>query len=320
MAVDRNLLCACAELSQERAAAILAASPGEPFDAFLTATGAGGTCTACMLDLEHFFVEIPRVAKPDTAVAGAPERKSDSLKAKLYALLGRLPPKLAYNRSNWMPVLYGVGIRSYVWMANHPLLFVDRNEISDFDIRYTIRNGAGEVVHRGSESLPKNGDIRCDLTSVFGDPADLSIGSVKLDRLACRPAVRGTTRPQIEIVTPVSASTLHFAAPNSAYDTTFALKYQPDEDRNLITVQNCANGPFRLDLQYFADGGVGELHSVRLDLVAYESRLCAIDLPSDARRALGDRLLIIRIRGAGLGRLHLLNSRNDYSRISLDHL
>lgn len=153
MARDDNLLCACAELSRERAAAVLAASPGEPFDAFLAATGAGGTCTACMLDLEHFFVEAPRDAMPQIAVSGAAERKAVSLKARLYALLDRLPPKLAYNRSNWMPVLYGVGVRTYLWIANHSLLYVDQNELSDFDIRYTIRNEAGNVIHRGRELL-----------------------------------------------------------------------------------------------------------------------------------------------------------------------
>lgn len=320
MARDDNLLCACAELSRERAAAVLAASPGEPFDAFLAATGAGGTCTACMLDLEHFFVEAPRDAMPQIAVSGAAERKAVSLKARLYALLDRLPPKLAYNRSNWMPVLYGVGVRTYLWIANHSLLYVDQNELSDFDIRYTIRNEAGNVIHRGRERLPIKGEIRCDLTSALGTADELSIGSVQLDRLASRPAVRGTSRPQLEIVTPDSASALHFAAPNSGYNSSVALKYQPEEDRNLFTVQNCADAPFRLDLKYLPDSGAEVLHSVQLDLGAYESRLCAIELPEDARRALGDRLLMIQFRGAGLGRLHLLNTRNDYSRMSLDHL
>ena len=55
-----EIVCGCADLTRDGIRASVASNPSASFDAFLDATGAGRTCTACMLDLEYLFTEAPR--------------------------------------------------------------------------------------------------------------------------------------------------------------------------------------------------------------------------------------------------------------------
>jgi len=307
------LLCACAGLTSRDAEAALAANPAQSFEEFLARTKSGHDCTACMLDLEYFFVETPRktVAAGDGAAPASDEPLG--LKQRLYALLDRLPPKLAYNRSNWMPVLSGVGVEQFLCMANYPLLFGKADDVSDFDIRFVVRDGAGRVVHRGRERLPVNGVLRHSLTQYLPAGADdLTLGSVQVDRFALRSAARGTTRPQTELVLKRSAATLHFQAATAHYDEYLTLPAAQDGEAHYLSVMNCARRPFRLVVERSAAA-----QPIKIELGAHESRLVDVSTPpSDTR----DGLATIHFRSQGLGKLHLVIVNRRLDRISLDHL
>ncbi len=310
-----EVLCACVGLMRKAAAERLAAQPGQSFEQFLARTGAGQDCTACMLDLEYFFVETPRRAAPAARAEADAPRAGQGLKQRIYAFLDRLPPKLAFNRSNWMPVLAGKGVRQFLWMANYPLLFGERRDMAEFDVRFVVRDGAGAVVHRGRERLPENGILRHDLSQYLSAPAGdgFSIGSIQVDRFALRPAARGTTRPQTEIVMNGSASSLHFQAATPRYDEYLGIPAGRDDETHFLSVLNCAARPFRLTVER-ADGA-GE--PIAVELGPHQARLVDV---SQKRLPGGGDLATLRFRSHGVGKLHLVIVNRRLGRVSLDHL
>ncbi len=310
-----DVLCACKGLTRRVADERLAAQPGQSFEQFLARTGAGQACTACMLDLEYFFVETPRSAAPVTRADADAPRAGQGLKQRIYAFLDRLPPKLAFNRSNWMPVLAGRGVQQFLWMANYPLLFGERRDMAPFDVRFVVRDGAGAVVHRGRERLPENGVLRHDLTQYLPAPAGeaFAIGSVQVDRYALRPAARGTTRPQTEIVMNDSASSLHFQAATPRYDEHLSIPAGRDDEKHFLSVLNCAARPFRLEIE--RAGGAGA--PIAVDLGPHQVRLVDVSQP---RVPGGGDLATLRFRSRGVGKLHLVIVNHRLGRVSFDHL
>lgn len=311
-----EVLCACVSLTRKAAAERLAAQPAQSFEQFLARTGAGQDCTACMLDLEYFFVETPRQAASAARAEAEMPRARQSLKKRLYAFLDRLPPKLAFNRSNWMPVLAGGGARQFLWMANYPLLFGERRDMADFDVRFTVRDGGGAVVHRGRERLPINGVLRHDLSQYLPAPAGdgFAIGSVQVDRYALRPAARGTTRPQTELVMSRGASSLHFQAATPRYDEYLSLPAGRDDETHFLSVLNCAPRPFRLTIER---SGAGASAPTVVELAPHQARLVEISQPLQPDE--GD-LATLRFRSEGLGKLHLVIVNRRLGRVSFDHL
>lgn len=310
-----EVLCACVGLTRKAAAERLTAQPGQSFEQFLTRTAAGQDCTACMLDLEYFFVETPRSAGPAAGTETEPARTTQTLKQRLYAVLDRLPPKLVFNRSNWMPVLAGKGVRQFLWMANYPLLFGERRDMAPFDVRFVVRDSTGGVVHRGRARLPENGVLRHDLTQYLPAPAtgDFAIGSVQVDRYALRPAARGTTRPQTEILMHGSASSLHFQAATPHYDEYLSIPAGRDEETHFLSVLNCAARPFHLAIE--RAGGAGA--PIAVDLGPHQARLVDVSQP----RAPGEGdLATLHFRSRGVGKLHLVIVNHRLGRISFDHL
>ena len=316
-----EVLCACIGLTRKAAAVRLTANPEQSFDRFLARTGAGQDCTACMLDLEYFFVETPRTATGAVRQAVEIRGESRSLRQRFYALLDRLPPKLAFNRSNWMPVLARRDVEQFLWMANYPLLFGDRRDIADFDIRFVVRDGAGAVVHRGRERLPVNGVLRHNLSQYLaaGNGDGIAVGSVQVDRFALRQAARGTTRPQTELVLKRSASSLHFQAATPRYDEFLSLPAGRDDETHYVSVVNCAKRPFRLTVE--RGGHTGEtMGTTTVDLGPYQARLLDVSQPRGSQQDGSSDLATLRLRSEGFGKLHLIIVNHRLDRLSLDHL
>lgn len=312
-----DLLCGCVGLTQGAALDRLSAAPGRSFESFLEDTGAGRVCTACMLDLEYFFVEAPRPDRARVADAGTAGRERPSLKQRLYTLIDRLPPQIAYNRSNWMPLLVGPGIEQYLWMANRPMLFDERGEEQDYRVACTVRDAAGKVRHRARFDLPVGGQLRVKLSDHLPANDDLTIGSIQLDRFARRSGVRGTTRPQTEIVTRSAAAALHFQASNRGYDRHFAFFHRPGEDRTFFTLLNCATKPFEVVLRFTDEAGRG-LGIERFRLAPHQAQVHEYAPTGDAPPP--GTLITTHMHARGLGKIHVVNAAPDLSALSIDHL
>src|SRR5207244_3100944 len=61
---DDEVVCGCTNLRLPQLQAMLSANPNMSFDELLNRTSAGKNCTACLLDLEYYFVAAPRKSRP----------------------------------------------------------------------------------------------------------------------------------------------------------------------------------------------------------------------------------------------------------------
>ncbi len=318
MTDSKDILCGCVGLTREAAIQTLNAAPGQGFEAFLTTTGAGRVCTACMLDLEYLFVETPRPRQAEGQATGARTGERISARHRFYGLLDRLPPRLAYKRANWMPVLSGPGIDQYLWIANRPMLFGTASDEREVRVTYIVRDAAGQVRRKGRLDIPVGEQARVNLSEALPASRDLAIGSVQVDKIARRPGVTGTTRPQTEIVTPTAAAALHFQAANRGYDRHFSFIHRPDEDRTYFTVLNCGRADFDIALDYRDEAGRVR-GTERVTLPPLTARLLTF-MPEDEAPAPAGELITAHIRARGIGKLHALNAAPDLSAFSIDHL
>ena len=250
-APDR-MICACAQLDFQSLRKILADSSRDSFDRLLDTTGAGRTCTACLLDLEYYFSTL-RGAAADADGAGAAGQpktpSSRSLKQRAYALLDRFAPKVAWVTPSVIPVLGGSGLESRLIVTNHDLLFEDRHS-AELAVLVRVRDSAGAVVWRDRFRVGQGDELRVRLDEHLSpeDGAEIYAGSADVRIRATRPALRGTSRPQIEILSAAGACAVHAQAIAGPSDTFFTVQARPDEERHFLVVLNGGNKEQQVEL------------------------------------------------------------------------
>jgi hypothetical protein len=318
---DSEVLCTCVSLSRGLAQQQIDMSPGQSFDKFLESTGAGRTCTACMLNLEYFFVETPRgrSASVESELPKSVERLS--LKRQIYAVLDRIPWMLPFNRTNWMPVFYGAGFEQYLWVANHAMLFEDAEMVVEFRVNFVVRDESGNVVSKQKFALDVGEFQRINLSELMPLSDELRVGSVAVDKFAEKPGLRGTTRPQTEIIGPGGASTLHLQAAGRKYGNEVMFCDEPDVQKVGFTAVNAGPEPVDMRLRYRELGNDAVLQDVRVTVAPWASKLLWVEL-SDVlpRDQPGKRVMMAQYEGIGLSKMHLVIADANLSRLSLDHL
>lgn len=317
-----DIICGCFGLSRGDIEDYIAARPDVSFDRLLAETNAGGKCTACMLDLEYIYVAAPRAeAVTGPSVNRVADEGPVSLRRRLFGLLDRIPPAMAFNTANWMPILAAPGIDVWLWFTNHHLLYEDSDDVVPFRVRYRVRDSEGRVRHEGRQLVGCDDMFRVNLSQYLepgganGLPA---VGSVEVDRVAMRPGVRGTTRPQMEIITAKAACSLHSQAPGRDLYKHFSFPYRPDEERLVFSVINCGTRPFAMNFAYPLSEDIEPVRD-RVAPPPYGVRLYEVRLPEDAPARNG-RLSLMRLKGEGFGRIHLFCATPGFERISIDHL
>ncbi len=319
-----EILCGCVNMSRTDFAAQIAADPAVAFDTVLDRTGAGRKCTACMLDLEYLFTELPRDATAAKSLAdgAAPAPPATSLKRRLYAVLDRIPIMMPLNVTNWMPVFYGGGVEQYLWMANHQLLYDGPGADRDMRVHVQLRDGVGKLVHRDKRLLARDDDFRLNLSAHFPESRDPAVGSVAIDRYASGPMVRGTTRPQIEITCAKSAASLHFQAPAPDQSKSLRMRWRPDMERCFFSIVNSGSRPYQVTFAYRANDDRADQHYGGADCTVppFGAKLHEVELPSRVAEDLGGGLLRLSWQTQGEGKLHFIVMTRDGERLSIDHL
>ncbi|MEK9662413.1 MAG: (2Fe-2S)-binding protein, partial [Alphaproteobacteria bacterium] len=125
-----RVICACTNLTFARLEEAVTKVHSHSFDALLEETGAGRTCTACLLDLEYYFVTL-KARAPRDAEAGAGSASSEvpaqrSWKYRLYDWLDSVSPPIAWASPNRIPIVAGRDIETWLTVTNHDLLFDER--------------------------------------------------------------------------------------------------------------------------------------------------------------------------------------------------
>lgn len=315
------MLCPCKEFRLTDLRRILYEQPNISFDSLLQQTGAGGTCTACLLDLEYYYTTLPRDNGASAASGGTQSRRETvSLKQRLYRLLDGLSPQTPMPLADYMPVLYGRGLEEWVCVANQPLLYESAVCATDMDLTLVVRDEAGQEVHHETRPINAGTAQRISVSHYLGTPSgEIGIGSVRISRRFHAPGVRGTTRPQVQIVGASGACAVHSQAPGRLRDRWLSIYHRPADERLFVSAVNASTSPLGVEIAYpFADGAASSSHC--LSIPAYGAALHEIILSDSASHVLKGTLFGVRFRTDGLGKMHLFCATPELDRLSIDHL
>lgn len=315
-----SMLCPCREFQLADLRRILDEQPHISFDALQQQTGAGGTCTACLLDLEYHYTTMPRGTVARSTGAARRRRETISLKQRLYRLLDNLSPQTPMPLADYMPILYGHGLETWICVANQPLLYEAGTCATDLDLTLAVRDAGGMPLCDERVSIAAGSAQRIAVSPYFSAPAsEIGIGSVRVARRFRSPGVRGTTRPQVEMISAAGVCAVHSQAPGRLRNRWLSVYHRPREERIFASAVNAAAESLRVEIEYpFADGVVPTTHT--LSVPAYGAALHEIILPEPAASTIGGQLYSVRFRTGGLGKMHLFCAAPDLSRFSIDHL
>lgn len=330
---DSEVICGCVDLSVGRLQRILSSDGLLSFDELLSQTGAGSKCTACLLDLEYYFVELARLDSNGATRSEVVTREPKlSVKQRLFRLIDRLSPLVPVSLTERMPVLIGHGIEQWLWVANHSLLYEGKACAPEIAVDFTLRSENGHVVSRHQRRVPPGEALRVELTGLFpGGPAAwlparrgaIGLASVEITRRARVPGIRGTIRPQMEIVAPAGACAVHTQAPGGQAEQWFTCLYRPAEERIFLSIVNPWPKKLDVEIDYpFVGPGCKPLPtlSTHVQVPPNGARLHEILLPEDYVSELQGSPIGIRWRAVGPRKVHVFCATPNLDRFSFDHV
>lgn len=323
---SKDMLCGCFDLTVGGLREFLRANPDIGFEEMMRQTKAGTKCTACTLDLEYHYVATLRAGLPPSDLKRAPvgiDRPVMSGKAVVYNILDGIAPEVPQMFSNVMPVLVGKGIDEYVCVDNHSLLYEHEVCAPDMDVELEVRDAEGRLRFRHHDVLRSEKALRVNVSKHLPVPEDgLSIGSVTIDRRARQPGFRGTTRPQIEIVSSSAACALHSQAATRAAEGWFTCLYRPDDERIFFTLVNAGDRDLVMELAYpiAEDERASRPESHVVSLPPRGAKLHELALPRERFGHLIEQPVQVRWRAAGQYKVHVMCATPALDRFSIDHL
>lgn len=329
---DDKLVCACREVALGDMRAMLSQEPNMSFDSFLASSTAGSKCTACLLDLEYYFVHLPRSGAGKTISKKSADRSPEPLRRRLYRWIDKLSPMRPLQLKNHVPVLRGPGVEEWIWLANYEMLDGKGKKVPDFDVTLRLYDASGRLVHDQHVALPVDSEFRGQMSEFLpqpgsgpasGDHAELSVGWLEVTRRAKADGVRGTTRPQIEIVTSKSACAVHGQSAGFGTGNEFDMICNPEDDRVFVSLVNPSDVPIDFTMTYPMDPLMAlevSPRSIPVKVPPRGARLHEVALTPEERRAFASRLFKFAWRGTGYFKAHVIVASKSLDRFSIDHV
>ena len=324
-----NFICGCTALSLDALRRRVATDPSLSFETLIAETGAGTKCTACLLDLEYHFVEAQRA--PGKGPAVKPEEEDEvqdtsSFKQRVYRWLDRISPLVPYPFTNTVPVIYGPQIEQWIWITNRSMLFEGDECAPGTHIELIIRDKSGRIVQHEKKEVGPETTWRFPVSVFLNEAAPISesekvgIGSMEIRRRSVQAGIRGTTRPQIEIVTPKAACAVHSQALSGAGQRWFGCVYHPNDERILFSLLNGVGHEAKIELSY-PMGIQGVEPIVRsVTLPPFGAALHELALPADVAAKIGDEAISVSWRAESAHKVWVICASRELDRFSIDHV
>lgn len=323
---DKNeMLCGCSNITVGQFYDLIAANPKD-FDEVLRETGAGQTCTACLLDLEYHYVRAFEASAPRTSggkVLKKAKKDSSSLKRRIYRFIDALAPLVPIKLRQVTPVLYGAGVTEWLCVSNDSLMYEGEVAAPPFRLDIVLRDSEGRIVLEQREIVPVGEALRMDISAPLlqadkSSNGDLKLGWMDLLRRAQTPGVRGTTRPQIELVTSAGVCAVHTQAATERSQSGLTLRLRPGEDRHFLTVVNAEPKPlaFRLAVE---TARLPEPIRLPIDVPAWGARLVEIPIPSVQPDGELGILTDVSWTTDRMNKVYILCATPNLDRFSVDH-
>lgn len=324
MAPDSSepVICTCVEMTKSDFVAATAQHPDLDFEMLMEKTGAGMRCTACRLDLELAYTEnYGRVAAAAKSHKRGMIKAAPSLKARLYAWLDRMAPMTPLRLSNTVPVLLHTGVRQYVVVCNDPPLYAEAAPPQPMQVRIIVRDNEGRIRADQSQDVTAERPFDANVSAFLPEPADgePELGSVEVIRSWRKPALRGTTRPQIVIEAPGGCGAVHTTAPNGPGATWYSALARSGEDRILLGVINPSDRPLHVQFQYPYASGHKASPRGEATLPPHGALLHEVSLNEAENAALFDKPFSMRCDADGAHKVYLFTASQTLDRFSVDH-
>jgi hypothetical protein len=212
-------------------------------------------------------------------------------------------------------------------MANNSLLFEGELCAPDFELDLTIRTANGRILDRKKTIVGRDEYFREQISEILreADPnTDFAIGSVEIIQRGKFPGVRGTRRPQIEVITPHSAAAIHGQAPYKlAAESYFMCPNKPGDELCFVSIVSVSNEPLSLTLKYpleLSESDELDVVTRTVEVPPFGAHLMDITLKGELAKKFTNPVQTVGWNAGELQKLHLINATNDLRRISVDHL
>lgn len=321
----QELLCGCSNITVQQFYDFIAANPKD-FDEILRETNAGQTCTACLLDLEYHYVRaFEKRPRSDRGNSGLEKKRPESisLKRRIYNFIDALSPLIPLKLPQVTPVLYGAGVEEWLCVCNDSLMYEGDISAPPFRLDIVLRDSEGRVVDQRREIVDPGEKLRLNLSAPLAradssTDGGLKLGWMDLMRRGERPGVRGTTRPQFEIVSSAGVCAVHTQAATERSQAGLTLRLRSGEDRHFLTVVNPERKPlaFRLSV---ATKGLSEPIVMSMQVPPLGTRLIEVPVPpvepADRLGLLAD----VTWTTDRMNKVYVLCATPNLDRFSVDH-
>ena len=245
---DNPTICYCLELRKKDLLNALGAKSGS-FEDFLNKTNAGTKCTACMLDLENFYIKNSSQSYNNNKNFSVKNNLKvfKNLKQKLYKFIDAFSPLVAQNRDNVFPVLYRESLKEIIWFSNYPNFFEKKDPEIDFVVKMKFYNKFGKEIWRIVKDLKSSQSWQQEIPTHLlkeGNKSkyELQLGLLVVYVKAKNFGIRGTTRPQVQILTSKASSAVHGQAANKFKNKGGIISiYKPEIEDQFLSFINPSN-------------------------------------------------------------------------------
>lgn len=241
---DSEVVCGCIGLTIANMKTEVKTGALAGFDELILRTGAGKSCTACLLDLEYFYTALSsstgRKLKGEISTL-SPISKLP-LKRKIYELLDKMGPMVPYRLDGVAPIIIGAGVEQNLVVSCHSLLFEKKVFAPPVTYFVSIFNSKGDYLRGFKQRVEAGSSWRKNISDIFTEDArardQLSLGLMKIKWRFSSIGKRGTTRPQIEINAQSGSCAVHTQRAGMAREKWVTLNWQPHDQRIFISVVN----------------------------------------------------------------------------------
>jgi bacterioferritin-associated ferredoxin len=313
-----NIICYCNNITYSAIHNILNKNPGLNFKDFQNLSNAGTSCTACIPRLENIFVE--KSGKNQNFKYSTISPKIFNTKSFIFSLMDKMLINLPVTFHNYFPIIFRKDIQTKIWVSNFGNLYKDLNNVVEHKLRIKFFNSFGSNIWKYECVIKKNEnkiiEIPIKLLEQWKDD-EWSSGWIHIEKKSLSAGYKGTTRPQIQILTKNSSCSVHGQDIKTSKGGFHSFINNPMSEKQLLSFFNIGKKKIHVKLEYL--NKKNEYTNFKnLILDPYNSKI--IELKINDRSFQEFDLISIRWRAIGLYKAHIFITDNKFQRISLDHL
>lgn len=324
-----QIICYCMELRKKDLLNALNAE-SDSFENFLNKTSAGTKCTACIPDLENFYIKNSGQLynnhknfsfKNNLRVFG-------NLKKKLYKFIDAFSPLIAENRTNVFPVFYRESLKEIIWFSNYPNFFEKQYPEIDFVVKMKFYNKFGKEIWSIVKDLKSSHSWQQEVPTHLLKEEDkskyeLQLGLLVVSIKAKNFGIRGTTRPQVQILTSTSSSAVHGQAANKFKNKGGIISiYQPEIEDHFLSFINPSNAKTDLTINCPSDPLDNRTNieiQKKVHIPPFGTYLHNVTRAENIKSVKSGGYFNIDWFANGVLKAHLLVCSKNFDRISIEH-